>query len=94
MHHLSHHEVIATRRPFQFCPRPTLKPEATTVKMVSLNRLAATLASVYCCAEGLATGVQGNKLTVVDPGKRDALQDLVRSVMPLTKTCVLTWWCR
>ncbi|KAG8163946.1 hypothetical protein KVR01_005864 [Diaporthe batatas] len=45
--------------------------------MVSLNRLAALLASAYCCVEGLATGVQGNRLTVVDPGKREALQDLV-----------------
>lgn len=45
--------------------------------MVSLYQLVAVLASVYCCAEGLATGVQGNQLTVVDPGKREALQDLV-----------------
>lgn len=58
--------------------------------MVSLNRLAAVLASVYCCAEGLATGVQGSKLTVVDPGKREALQDLVSSILLMTKTHVLT----
>jgi hypothetical protein len=58
--------------------------------MVSLHRLAAVLASLYCCAEGLAAGVQGRQLTVVDPGKREALQDLVSHDIPVAETRVLT----
>ncbi|KAI7773977.1 hypothetical protein LA080_009499 [Diaporthe eres] len=45
--------------------------------MISPYRLAAVLASLYCCAQGLATSAQSKQLTVVDPGKREALQDLV-----------------
>ncbi|KAI3398729.1 hypothetical protein diail_8595 [Diaporthe ilicicola] len=45
--------------------------------MVLLHRLAAALASLYCCAQGLATSAQSRQITVVDPGKREALQDLV-----------------
>lgn len=58
--------------------------------MVSPYRLAAVLASLYCCAQGLATSAQSKQLTVVDPGKREALQDLVRLNVLATLTRVLT----